>query len=153
MKTIEDAKNFLRGNYAKGCTCPCCGRYVKLYKRALHKGMALDLIRVHKATISRQDEFVHVEEILQVGGKSLSHNFGMFAMWELAEPSPEEVDGKKTAGAWKLTRLGRDFVSGRVKVPKRVHVYNGRVYERSTETVSIREALGSKFDYDKLMSE
>ena len=37
-------KEFLRANYEKGCDCPTCGQFVKLYKRKLNSGMAKTLI-------------------------------------------------------------------------------------------------------------
>ena len=44
-----------------------------------------------------------------------------------------------------------DFVSGKMSVKSHVHIYNNIVMGFSDTTITIREALGKKFDYQELM--
>jgi len=34
--TILEAKQLLKDNFAQGIECPCCGQFVKRYKRKLN---------------------------------------------------------------------------------------------------------------------
>ena len=75
METIKEAKEHLRNNFEEGIDCPCCGQFVKLYKRKLNSGMAATLIRIVKFNGSSE---VHVKDFttvmigldLKIGGYS-----------------------------------------------------------------------------------
>lgn len=158
METIKEGKQYLRDNWNTpgGCTCPCCGQRVKLYKRKIHKGMAVDLIRVYREQRRLGwTEFIHVEKYLQSTGKSYSHNFALAEFWGLAERSKAEPEqpAARTGGLWRLTALGREFVAGRMTVPKFVYTFNHRKYYQSDERVNIRTALTDQLNYDELMNE
>ena len=70
----------------------------------------------------------------------------------MIERQVNEDTSKKTSGMYKITELGKVFVNMKVSVPKSVHIYNARKYGESTEMITIVDALGTKFDYEKLMN-
>ena len=47
QNTIQEAKNFLKENFEKGCICPTCNKIVKKYVRPLNSVMARMLIRLY----------------------------------------------------------------------------------------------------------
>jgi len=51
-----------------------------------------------------------------------------------------------------LTSEGVAFVTGQTTVPKHVFLVNGKREGFSDERASIRQCLGSKFNYDELMA-
>ncbi len=156
METIQEAKDFLRANYKKGCDCPACGHYVREYKRKLNSGMALFLIGIAK--LIRRDKpglrkvFYSNKEIMEVMNlKVTSLDYSVLKHFDLIEARKSE-DGKKDSGYWTLTPGGHFFSLGSVEVSKYVFLYNNKRQGLSDETITIKEALGSKFDYKELMN-
>jgi hypothetical protein len=83
--------------------------------------------------------------------KSLPVRGGDYAKlryWGLIEP--RVVEGKMT-GYWRLTVKGTRFVADRERVPKYARVYDGKLRALEGEEISIRQSLGNRFNYDKLM--
>ena len=151
MRTINDAKNFLRRNYSKGCDCPCCGQFVKLYKRKLNSGMARNLIRIHRE--SKDGKYIHVEDTLRRYKDHSGHDWALLRFWELIEEKPEHSESeKKNSGEWRLTYKGRQFVLSRIRVPMRILMYNNkfRGYD-DNGTIDIVQALGNNFNYRELI--
>lgn len=146
METIKEAKDFLRASYVRGATCPCCGLFVKLYKRKMGSVMARCLIR-----LSHLDGYVHVREIVQGISDTGTNDFSKLLYWGLIEELPNKDAKKKTSGYWRITPKGRDFVNRRIMVPRHVFVFNAVALKFSDETTSIIDALGAKFDYHELM--
>lgn len=149
METVEQAKEFLRSNWTKGTDCPCCGQYVKLYKRKLNSGMAYGLIEAYK--LSKTDWF-HVNDLLDRKIAMAQLEVPRLKYWGLVEHKDNNDNpNTKTSGYWRVTQRGRDFVEANISVPKHVYVYNGKDRGFSDERTTINEALGNKFNYDELM--
>lgn len=75
--------------------------------------------------------------------------------WGLIEEVPDDADPqKKKAGFYRVTERGVQFVRGEIRVNKFVYLYDNRLLNISgdTETVSMQEALGDRFDYQELMT-
>jgi len=150
METIKEAKEFLRANYDRGVTCPCCGQYVKLYKRKLNSGMAVALIRMYSH--ARLD-WVNVKDFLRQHKYRNNHDWTLLRFWGIIEEDNQEgPEGAKSAGHWRITPKGHNFVLNRIRVPKRVSLYNNQFRGFDEETTSIVEALGDHFNYHELMS-
>jgi hypothetical protein len=76
--------------------------------------------------------------------------------WGLIEAPDEPLsrpDGSTRVGWWRLTDLGAQWVRGEVAVPSYALVYNGQLLELddSRGTTTVRDALGSRFNYNDLM--
>lgn len=162
--TLEEAKAWLRARFFDGAVCPCCAQNVKLYKRSLHGGMAASLIAFAKVTqatspkdgwLKVPDDFVQTTKLVTVLG---NREYNKLRYWGLLEgQAPEQNLESDTpySGLWRITELGFRFVRGEVKLPKNVFVYNKNQLKPPVGTVvediDIKQALGTKFNYDELM--
>lgn len=145
---IAEAKQFLKDNFEDGCICPCCHQPVKMYKRKLNSVMSRMLIQLYFL----KDEWNHVSDIAKGISDTGTNDFSKLRNWLLIEQKKNEDSKKKTSGFWKITPLGRLFVEGKVTVPSFVNIYNTKKYGESTEMITIEDALGVKFNYQKLMN-
>lgn len=151
METIKEAKQFLRANFEKGVDCPCCGQFVKLYKRKLNSGMALFLIglmRLWKKNPNKQF-FSNKEVMNEMNLAVTSLDYSVMRHFGLIEPRISEA-GKRDSGYWRMTPKGFLFVQGH-KSSKYIFLYRNKRQGVSDEQITIREALGEKFDYEELM--
>lgn len=152
METIKEAKAHLRANFEKGVECPCCAQRVQQYKRKLNSGMALFLIGLWKLH-NRQGlhRFHSSKDILSTMGlTATSLDYSVLKHFDLIEPRLAE-QGKKDSGYWKMTLKGGAFTTLKIASPKHVFLYNNKRQGFSDETITIKEALGEKFDFDELM--
>ena len=152
FKTLEEAKKFLRDNWEKGTTCPCCKQIVKQYRRKMHSAMGVMLIQFYRLS-NGADEWVHVSELYQKGNKTTtSADYAYLRYWNLLEKKPEDKDqDKKSNGYWRITQRGRQFVMGNRKELSHILLYNGGFYGLAGELVNITDVLGDKFSYKELM--
>jgi len=147
MKTLEEAKQYLRDNYEEGTKCPCCGQNVKLYKRKLGSVMARCLIKMYNST----SKWMHVRDIVKGISDTGTNDFSKLKYWGMIEEQENTDTRKRNSGYWKLTHKGELFVVGRETVPSHAHIYNTRLMGWSDTQISIRQALGNQFDYEELM--
>lgn len=143
--TIAQAKAWLRTRLTEGAECPVCTQHVRVYKRKLNSGMARSLIAMYRVAGT---DWVHVPT--QIGARSREE--GKLAYWGLVEEERERRPDGGRAGYWRVTAAGERFLKDWVKVPKYAYVFDGRVLGMETnELVTIRDALGDKFDFEELM--
>ncbi len=150
--SLKEARLFLKENWEEGAKCPCCSQLVKLYYRNLNSGMALGLITLYK--IAPEGNFIHVPtEFTKRKINNSNTELSKLSYWGLIEEMPQQENSEsKTSGHWKITPNGISFVLGKIKLPKYVKVYNGKVLGFGEgETITITEALGNKFNYAELM--
>lgn len=153
---LHEVHAYIRENYEEGCACPACGQLVKLYRRKLNSGMARILIRFYQVDQTKPDDDKWImvsRELLSARINPTNMEYSKLAHWNLIESRGDEGDNTKSAGYWRLTELGRQFVLGQKTVPKRVLLYNGKVQGYDLETTTIEESLGNKFNYTELMGE
>lgn len=147
METLDEARDWLREHADDGAKCPCCTQLAKVYRRKVTSGMAQALIIMW--TTHRRDWFYLPDISRQWQGRDEA-NLRYFGLIE--ESHDRRPDGGRK-GWWRVTRKGEEFVRGTGRVPKYARIYDGRCLglDRS-ELVTIRDALGTKFDYDDLMA-
>ncbi len=144
MKTILEAKQYLRDNFKTGATCPCCNKYVKAYKRKLNSGIARALIIMYKLGAVNK-KYIHVQnEFAKLKLRATTMDYAYAEKWSLIEDGDE-------LGTWTLTDKGVDFVNNRTVLPDYCLVYNGNVYGWSKKLINIDTALTIKYDYDEMM--
>lgn len=148
MKTIDEAKKYLRDNFETGVKCPCCGQMVRKWRYCLTSSVALCLIEMYKLHINGK-EWVHVNTEIrpQSGGF-----FSLLKWWKLIEIKPKEGEDKRVSGYWRLTKSGEQFVLGNITVPKYVETYDNKLIGFSGDPVNIKQVLGKKFSYEELMT-
>jgi tRNA(His) 5'-end guanylyltransferase len=147
MQTIQEAKIYLRENFDKGVNCPCCGQFVKLYKRKLNSVMARCLIKM----TSLQNGYNHVREIVKGISDTGTNDFSKLKYWGLIEEMNNDDLDKKTSGYWRLTKQGLLFAKNQINVPKYAEIYNTKLIGFSAEQTNIIDSLGTKFNYNELM--
>lgn len=145
--TLAEAKVELRQLVDGGHECPLCTQLAKVYRRKVNAGMARSLIEMYRVG-GLEREWVHVPT--QIGARSREE--GKLAYWGLVEEETAKREDGGRAGYWRVTEKGVQFVRARIKVPKYARVYDGRCLSLTGDEVTIREALGSKFNYDELMA-
>lgn len=155
FETIEQAKQFLRENMNKGAICPCCHQDVKMYPRKLSASMGYVLLLLVK--YRKSSPYFHVSEFLDSIGVGTSEraDWQKLVVWKLIERPEGKVrqDGSKRVGEYKVTQRGIDFAENNLKVHAKAKIYNGKDYGFEGKQVSIKDVLGSKFNYDDLMND
>jgi len=154
IDTLQRAKNDLKQGWKtpNGANCPCCGQLVKLYKRKITAMAVYELICLYKKspTDSHYYQYFHRGEFMP----NVNHSGGDWARlkhWGLIEALENTNPEKKCSGYWCITHKGRDFVEGRIKLPKYIKVYNNKAQITDSELVTVQEALTHKFNYPELM--
>ena len=147
MKSIAEAKQYLRNNYKKGTVCPCCNKYVKAYKRKLNSGIARSLIIMYKLEAFWFDnKYIHVQnEFAKLKLRATTMDYAYAEKWGLI------VDGDEI-GTWTLTKKGVDFVANKTFLPSYCLVYNGNVYSWSEDLINIETSLTDNYDYQDMMN-
>lgn len=135
--------------------CPCCGQLVKLYRRSLSNAPARWMIKLYLHDGNEGREYVYMPEVLNTMRGTPSQggygNLGQY--WDLTDRMPGiRSDGSNRVGWWRLTDDGREFVLDHLTVPKYAYVYNSKLFDFDGPEWSIRDALGTKFDYNDLMN-
>lgn len=150
--TIDDAKQYLRENWKKGCNCPACGQRVQLYDYKLYATSASALVRLHRLG----EGYHHVSKYAEAGDTyPRAPHFAELRFWGLIEPMPKDEDNtkKKSSGFWRITSKGTQFVLQEIKLHSRILVYNNKFqgYSEKSTPITIRQAFDNEFDYEELM--
>ena len=136
-------------NADDGYPCPCCHRLIKRYRRCLNSNMALTLIHLYKSGIR---DWVHVEKFLFKNKLPRSGDFHKLVLWGLLDKMEgEREDGSPRNGYYKLNGKAIMFVEGKMSVPKTAKILNGTFEGFEGEQITIKDALGNKFNYQDLM--
>jgi hypothetical protein len=147
--TLEEAGEWLLANMDDGADCPCCGQFCKVYRRAFNAAMARGLIWLVEK--SPAGEWVDVP-LEAPGWLTRSRELPKARYWGLIEEKPNVDPAKRCSGVWRPTDSGRGFVYEELCIPSHVYLFDNAVsaFEKDKK-VSIRQALGSEFDYSELM--
>lgn len=129
----------------KGGDCPCCGRFGKVYPRAVNKTMAKSLIWLAGNKVG----WVNVPE-LAPRWLVRSNQLASLRWWGLVERNDENLGDQKHSGYWRATTRGRLFARNMVKIPKKVFTYAGVPTGFSDDHVSISDIIAN-FSYAEVM--
>jgi len=156
--SLDDAKAWVQSNLRTGVVCPACGQFCKVYKRKLNSTMALALVMIYQHfRLHPRDTWLHVPAFLVkvkrdstiAGGDAAKLRF-----WGVIEPQKgERADGSDRVGRYSITSVGRQFVEGKIAVPRYIYLYNQALLRLSEEMITIQEALGDRFNYNELMTQ
>lgn len=145
--TLERARARLAA--ADGVACPCCGQWVKTYRRVLNSQMAHFIIRLYRHLGKTGNEYALSRDFLDAGHKASSDGTYL-RLWNLIRPHRDDR-GRTIKGEWGITPEGVAFVDARMTVNQAVYIRAGKVLRFDKDQTDIKEALGRKFDYDELM--
>lgn len=142
--TLDEAQERLRELVTDGHKCPLCTQFAKVYRRKIHAGMAALLIRMYR---NAGLGWVYLPDVRQD-----SRDGTGLAWWGLIEEEKALRPDGGRVGWWKVTLLGEEFALNQQTVPKYANIYDGRCLGHEGAEVTIRDCLGTKFNYDELMS-
>ena len=135
MEKINQAKEYLRENFKKGVNCPCCGQFVKLYKRKLNSGMAIALFHIYK-----QGSWINVKDYMRKNSLPNNHDWTLLRYWGLIEESADKVDeSKKNNGVWRITEKGAKFIEKKITVNSHILLYNNKFTGYSDTSTDIEK--------------
>lgn len=145
--TLADAKALLRTLIHDGHECPLCTQYAKVYARQINNAMARALIGLYKA--GGADSYQHWPTVDggRGGDKAKLVHWGL-----VSEENAQRADGGRS-GYWRITKRGVAFLRGELAVPKYADIYDGRLMGLHGDSITIRDALGKKFDLRALLGD
>lgn len=145
---LGEARDWLRQRVGHGAHCPCCTQWAQVYRWSLYATAAYALIIFYR--LGGTTDFVYSGRLKDRGHRGHG-DASRLTHWRLVvrDEEPREDGGK--AGYWKVTALGEAFVLNRKTIPKYAYIYDGRCLRFDGPPVTIRDALGKRFNYDELM--
>lgn len=154
MKTIQEAKLYLRANFRKGCKCPCCNQRVQVYRRSINLNMVKALCYIYSISLKKGVEYIHVQkEFAELGLRATGMDYIQLARFGLISESTTETpnEGIKSSGMWKITQSGILFLNGKCSVPDYVDVYDNKTIGFSS-TVKRIDQITKTFNYKELFN-
>jgi hypothetical protein len=145
--TLKEAKDFLNANWKVGVDCPCCKQLVKLYPTTFSSNMAIFLISLVRL-YEKNKVPIHYKDC-----KFSSRNYPHLAKWNLMVTEKSDAADKKTSGYWTPTQLGIDFANNKCLLKSKAYLYNNTIFGFGGDDINIEQALGNKFNYQKLMND
>lgn len=161
-QTLNQARDGIRilATTNAGGHCPCCGQFVKIYKRPLTSSTAAALIQIYRFFQDNpQENWIHIPKFLATvtvpAALRASWHGGDWSkakFWGLLKPfEGERADGSSRIGIYSITQLGVEFVEGKAQVQKHAFFYAGQFLGLEGGKISIQDILGDRFSYAKLM--
>ena len=138
--TVAEARDWLRPRALKGTRCPCCNQDVKVYRRRLYASLARALSYMYRHR--DEDNCFRITSAIE----TKNGDTAKLRHWGLIDADPQ---GR--SGTWRITPKGEAFVRGRIRVLSHVEIYNKKLLDINGDEITIRDALGRRFDYDELM--
>ena len=136
MQTLEEARQALheRLKKARGTRCPCCGRTVRRYHRALNASMA-EALRWLVDEFQQIGDWIHVPTSAPRWLVSKGGSLAYLRHWDLVITNPRRL------GEWMPTTRGKAFVRGQIVVPKYAVTLSGHLTEFDGPEISIGDVL------------
>lgn len=144
---LDDTRAALAGKVDDGADCPCCGQFVKVYRRPFGAVNARLLIAAVRA---------HGTDVFHAPTSLTSHAGGEWArlaLWDLiasASP-PARPSGTPARGWWRVTDLGVEVALRRQAIHRYALVYNGERLGHDGPAIHVGDALGDAFDLRDLL--
>ena len=103
--------------------CPLSGKLIRVYRRGLHQSQIRTLDRLRSAADQLRHTYVHVRFF----SARRDGDLAKLELWGLAERMrpANALEAEKARGMWKITHRGREFLAGRVRIPRQMAVLEG----------------------------
>ena len=152
--SLKEIREYIKGNVDDGIRCPCCGKYVRRYKRRFNSTMAKSLIWLVQQ--SKNNQWIDVPNF---GPDWLirSNQLPTTRWWGLIERPREDEDQKvlekdlKHSGSWRPTKKGIAFAYNRISIPNTAVTYDGTVEALTGKDIKIEDTVGVNFSYSEIM--
>ena len=138
--TIENARKYMSDHFEEGTKCPCCGQFVKKYKRKLNSGMAKTLGRIYAYY---PNSFIDVKDLLRQKKFHNGHDWTLLRHWGFLTTNEE--------GLWKITDTGKAWIDFKTPTHSHIYMYNNKMMGFAEGTITFRQAYGNDFDIKELM--
>lgn len=133
----------------KKTKCPHCNHVSIEYRRSMNSNMAIALICLLK---SNEFDYVHMEELLRLNGYKRCGDFSYLVHYRFLEKLKEKRDdGSSKNGKYKITSAGIMFAEGKTTCKSTFIMEEGVFKGFDGKDITIKDALGEKFNYDQLM--
>lgn len=155
---INDPELVIGAASPGGTKCPTCSQHVQIYKRQINATMCEGLFILYNYYIKNGldiSEPVHIPELLRVTETKTKVHPGDVAKlryWGLLNILTKERETDKS-GYYVLLEKGVKFLCERISVPQYAVIYNGELICLTGQEITIRNALGRKFNYTELMNQ
>jgi hypothetical protein len=154
--TVQEVRDYITVKRGEGLVCPCCDRWLKVYRRKFNGTMARSVIwvayqRQRQILSGGNSDWVHVQK-LAPAWLLRSKQLSITSKWDLVRAMPNENNPKvKGSGWWRETEKGLSFVRNQAPIPEYAYLYNNSVIGFSEELVYARDTLPVGFDYRDIM--
>ncbi len=146
---LGEVAGWVQAHAGEGCECPACGQLVKKWRKTVVSVSVASLVNLVFAFQRRGGGAgIHRDEFLVTPKDT---NFSQLALWGLVVVEPNTDERKRTSGVWRPTPLGVRFVEGRDTIPRYVVTLNNEVVGYEGDAITVRQALGQRFDYGALV--
>ncbi len=144
---VPDVENLRALSKEPISTCGHCGGRSKVYAYKLGSYARVLCWMAYKST---ENKYHHIPSSGAINGGG---DYAKLRYWGLIDRMSNTDGTKRSSGMWRLTDLGRDFARGHTTVSAVCYYRHpeGGVLGFEPEQISIREAIGKQFDYNKLM--
>lgn len=157
---LQEAVAWVLANLnSPGVICPCCHQVAARRYRHLHHSMAAALILLARFFRANTDvRWVHAEQYFKQHPdipSALRGDFPKLTHWGLLQMRETDAgDERPHSGEYRVTRDGFLFVDMRLRVHKSGWAFNkSMLIDTNSPLINIRDALGTRFNYDELMGQ
>jgi len=104
--------------------CPLTGKAIRIYRHGLHQSQVNTLRRLR----NRSDKLRQTYLPLEVFTAARDGNLAKMVHWGLVEPLQKSAayEGEQVGGMWRITPRGRDWLDGKIRVPRQVAILLGK---------------------------
>lgn len=153
--TIDEVRHWMNTQILQhGKTdCPCCKAHHQTYKRTISKTLVYWMTALRKLT-KDGSKYIHFKTVDQYLYDRLQLNgsdYIILKKWYMIEPFTKvdpETNKETTTGEFTITKLGMDFLDGKIKVPKYLYFSNGKVIKKSKDEITFLDP--KNFDINDL---
>lgn len=145
-KISADYLKVLQGD---GGHCPCCKRFGKYNGFTITHKNAQALVWIYQS--AAVDGWVNTaknapREFMR------AKTFTNMRYWGLIEAHPNDRKEVKGSGYWRITQKGVDYIHGKMRLPKKVFIYNRKLVGYGEQQVYFKECFKEYFNLEEAMS-
>lgn len=132
--------------------CPLTGKMIRIWRHGLHQSQVNTLRRLR----DRSDRLRQTYIPLEVFSGHRDGNLAKMVHWQLVEPlkPATALEGEKINGMWRITQRGRDWLDGKIRVPRQVAILLGKRigYVDAKDLITV-DQVQAVFDRDGLLAD
>jgi len=147
MSDLVKAKEIVEKGRNNGIDCPCCGLYVKEWKKSI---ISIAVASLCKLVSKYKGKYIHLDDF---NVQPKDRNFSQLVLWKLIKKAKTDDSTKRASGMWMPTEKGIKFARGEAVLKKYVITLNNKCIGYEGDFIDVKEALNSRFNYSDLMGD